>query len=407
MKRKLLPRHLSAEGAYSAGNNSMHSPRIFLSPPHLSGQEQANLAEVLATNWVAPAGPQLDQLEQSVAARLQMKHAAAVSSGTAALHLVVKHLDLAPGDEVLCSTLTFCASANPIVYEGATPVFIDSDRETWNMDPNLLEEELIACARRGKLPRAIVVVDIFGQSADLDAINAIAAQYAIPVIEDAAEALGATYQGRPAGNSAWASIVSFNGNKIITSGSGGALVSNDERLIERVRFLATQARDSAPHYEHSSIGYNYRMSNVLAAIGLAQLAVLDDRVAARRSNFEFYRRQLDELPGISFMPEASYGMCNRWLTVLQIDPSQFGATHEDIRLSLQQRNIESRPVWKPLHMQPVFAHCRCRGGHVAESLFARGLCLPSGSALTEAELKKVCEIVVTGQRNLNLMRYAG
>ncbi|MCE9556549.1 MAG: aminotransferase class I/II-fold pyridoxal phosphate-dependent enzyme [Planctomycetes bacterium] len=380
----------------------MHSPRIFLSPPHLSGQEQANLAEVLASNWVAPAGPQLDQLEKALAARLLMKHAAAVSSGTAALHLALRHLNLAPGDEVICSTLTFCASANPIVYEGATPVFIDSDRSTWNMDPNLLEEELRACASRHKLPRAIVVVDIFGQSADLDAINAIAAKYAIPVIEDAAEALGATYKGRPAGSAAWASIVSFNGNKIITAGGGGAIVSNDEQLIERSRFFATQARDPAPHYEHSSVGYNYRMSNVLAAIGLAQLDVLDDRVASRRRNFEFYQQHLGELPGVSFMPEARYGMCNRWLTVMQVDPSQFGATHEAIRLRLEQQNIESRPVWKPLHLQPVFSHCRCRGGHIAESLFASGLCLPSGSALTECELTKVCEIVESVQSNQEL-----
>jgi len=373
----------------------MTKPRIYLSPPHMSGQEQTLLAEVFASNWVAPAGPHLDQLEKSLAARLQMKYAAALSSGTAALHLAIRHLNLAPGDEVLCSTLTFCASANPIIYEGGAPVFIDSDRETWNMDPNLLEEELRDCARRGKPPRAVVVVDIFGQSADLDAILAIALRYEIPVIEDAAEALGSTYKGRPAGGSAWATILSLNGNKIITAGGGGALVSNDQHLIEEARFHATQARDPAPHYEHSRVGYNYRMSNVLAAIGVAQLNVLDKHVAARRNNFEAYRRRLENLPGISFMPEAEYGRSNRWLTVIQIDPTEFGATHEEIRLHLERENIESRPVWKPLHMQPVFAHCRRRGGKVAESLFGHGLCLPSGSALTAEDRAKVANGVIS------------
>jgi pyridoxal phosphate-dependent aminotransferase EpsN len=342
----------------------------------------------------------LEQLERNLAARLQMQHAAALSSGSAALHLAIRYLNLAPGDEVICSTLTFCASANPIVYEGGTPVFIDSDRETWNMDPNLLDDELRDGARRGKLPRAIIVVDIFGQSADLDAILSMASRYEIPVIEDAAEALGATYQGRPAGSSAWAAIVSFNGNKIITAGGGGALVSNDGRLVEDARFLATQARDPAPHYEHSRIGYNYRMSNVLAAIGVAQLEVLDDRVAARRRIFEFYRQRLGALPGISFMPEATYGVSNRWLSVIEVDTTQCGASPEDIRLHLERQNMESRPVWKPLHMQPVFAHCRCRGGAVAESLFDRGLCLPSGSAMTDAELTKVATAVTECPRFL-------
>jgi len=377
----------------------MHAPRIFLSPPHLSGRESDYLAEVLSSNWVAPAGPHLEQLELALAAQLGMKHAAAVSSGTAALHLALRYLNLQPGDEVCCSTLTFCASANPIVYERATPVFIDSDDHTWNMDPNLLETELRACARRRKLPRAIVVVDIFGQSADLDAINAIAANYEIPVIEDAAEALGATYKGRPAGSAAWASIISFNGNKIITAGGGGSLVSNDAQLIERARFWATQARDPGAHYEHSSIGYNYRMSNVLAAIGLAQLDVLDDRVKARQRNFQCYQHHLGHLPGVSFMPEASYGTSNRWLTVLQVDPARFGATHEDIRLRLERDNIESRPVWKPLHMQPVFAHCRRRGGRVAEKLFEGGLCLPSGSALSQFELTKIAAGVASVHRS--------
>lgn len=371
----------------------MKPSRIFLSPPHLSGQEQSRLVQALASNWVAPVGPMLDEFEQRMADYVGTSKALGLSSGTAAIHLALKCLRLQPTDEVLCSTLTFCASANPIVYEGGRPVFIDSDRSSWNMDPNLLEEELRECASRGKLPRAIIVVDIFGQSADMKAINGIAGQYGIPVIEDAAEALGATYMGSPVGSQAWTSIFSFNGNKIITTSGGGMLCSNDERVIDEARFLATQARDPAPHYEHSRIGYNYRMSNVLAAIGLSQLDVLDERVARRRAVFQEYQRCLAELPGIEFMPEATYGTGNRWLTVIQISPEQFGASPDAVRCLLEQQNIESRPVWKPLHMQPVFRGCRRRGGHVSEQLFRTGLCLPSGSSLRDEELARVTDCV--------------
>ncbi len=367
--------------------------RIYLSPPHMSGREQSYLAEAFDSNWVAPVGPQLEQFERRMAEYIGVRGAVAVSSGTAALHLTLRQLKLQADEEVICSTLTFCASANPIVYEGAQPVFIDSEPNSWNLDPNLLAEELASCAARGKLPRAIVVVDVFGQSADMDAILEIASRYEIPVIEDAAEALGATYKGRQAGASGWASFFSFNGNKIITASVGGMLCSDDEALLDQAKFLATQARDPAPHYQHSEIGFNYRMSNVLAAIGLGQLDVLDQRVAARRKNCDFYRRHLEDLPGISIMPEHLHGRSSRWLTVIQIDPEKFGASPEEIRSKLEAENIESRPVWKPLHLQPVFAGCRCRGGELAERLFRHGLCLPSGSALTEADLNRIVSTV--------------
>jgi len=373
--------------------NCTRLQRIYLSPPHMSGDEQALLSEVFELNWVAPAGPHLDQFESRMAKHIGVCGAVAVSSGTAALHLALRHLNLQPDDEVLCSTLTFCASANPIFYEGAQPVFLDSEPDSWNLDPNILAEELTCCSARGKLPRAVVVVDVFGQSADMDAIEEIASRYEIPVIEDAAEGLGATYKDRQAGSSGWASFFSFNGNKIITAGGGGMLCSNDQTLLDHAKFLSTQARDHSPHYQHSEIGFNYRMSNVLAAIGLGQLNVLEQRVEARRRNFEFYRQELEDISGISLMPEHSYGRSSRWLTVVQIDPETFGASSEEVRLKLEAENIESRPVWKPLHLQPVFAGCRKRGGALAERLFRNGLCLPSGSALTEADLARIVSAI--------------
>jgi dTDP-4-amino-4,6-dideoxygalactose transaminase len=298
-------------------------------------------------------------------------------------------------DEVLCSSLTFSASANPIVYQGARPVFVDSERASWNMDPALLAEELDRAGKLGKLPKAVVVVDLYGQSADQDPIRTACARWDVPIIEDAAEALGATYRGKACGSFGKLAVLSFNGNKIITTSGGGALLSDDQALIERARFLATQARDPAPHYEHSQIGFNYRMSNVCAAIGRGQLRVLDDRVAARRRNFERYRQGLASLPGVSFMPEASYGTANRWLTCLTIDAQRFGATREDVRLALAAHEIEARPVWKPMHLQPVFRGCRSVGGAVSEALFADGLCLPSGSNLADADIDEVIERVRT------------
>ncbi len=365
------------------------SQRIFLSAPDMSGQEQQYLAEAFDTNWVAPVGPHIDRFEAEFAERIGLKHAVAVSSGTAAMHLAIRHLDLKPGEEVFCSTGTFAATVNPVVYERGRPVFIDSDPATWNIDCHLLQDELERCAKRGKLPRAVIAVDLYGQCADWDALTDICDFYAVPLIEDAAEALGATYAGKPAGSFGWANIFSFNGNKIITTSGGGMLVTNDAALASHARFLATQARDPAPHYEHSQIGYNYRLSNLLAGVGRAQLRVLDERVTARRAIFDQYQAALGSEPGISFMPEAAYGRATRWLTCVVIDADQFGATREDVRLYLESQNIESRPVWKPMHCQPVFASCRRVGGEVCEQFFADGLCLPSGSSLTPSDIERV------------------
>ncbi|MDQ6859633.1 MAG: aminotransferase class I/II-fold pyridoxal phosphate-dependent enzyme [Verrucomicrobiota bacterium] len=373
-------------------------PRVYLSPPHMSGEELTLVEEAFATNWIAPLGPHVDAFEREVAAYVGVSHAAAVSSGTAALHLALRLLALAPGDEVICSTFTFAATANPILYEGARPVFIDSERGSWNMDPALLREELAECARRGRLPRAVIAVDLYGQCADYDSLGESCAEYGVPLIQDSAESLGATYKNQPAGGQGIFGIFSFNGNKIITTSGGGMLVSNDETLIERARFLSTQARDPAPHYQHSSLGFNYRMSNVLAAIGRGQLRALPDRVAARRHNFEMYREKLREVVGIEFMPLAPWGEGNFWLTCITIDPEQFGATREDVRLALEAHNIESRPLWKPLHLQPVFAGCRVRGGSVSEAAFERGLCLPSGSSLSAADRDRVVEILLDTPR---------
>jgi dTDP-4-amino-4,6-dideoxygalactose transaminase len=372
--------------------------RIYLSPPHMTGEELALIEDAFASNWIAPLGPHVEAFEQEFAQLVAVPHAVALSSGTAALHLALKVLGVGRGDEVLCSTLTFAASANPIVYEGAAPVFIDCDAQTWTMDPHLLREELAACAARGRLPKAVVVVDLYGQSADYEALNAVCAEYGVPIVEDAAEALGATYRGQPVGGFGLLGAFSFNGNKIITTSGGGMLVSADPRLVELARHLATQAREPAPHYEHTRIGYNYRLSNLLAAVGRAQLRALAERVAARRRNFETYVRLLGDLPGLTFMPEAPYGRCTRWLTCVLVEPRLFGASRDDIRLALERDNIESRPLWKPMHLQPVFSGCRARGGAVAEELFAKGLCLPSGSSLTASDIERIANIVSSVSR---------
>nr|WP_245302360.1 aminotransferase class I/II-fold pyridoxal phosphate-dependent enzyme [Symbiobacterium terraclitae] len=359
----------------------------------MTGSEAQYVQEAFATNWVAPLGPHVEAFEREFASTVGSPYALAVSSGTAGLHLALIEAGVGPGDEVLVSTLTFAASVNPICYLGARPVFIDSERTSWNMDPALLEEELERRARVGRLPKAVVLVHLYGQSADIDPIAAACARYEVPLIEDAAEALGATYKGRAPGTFGLAGVYSFNGNKIITTSGGGMLVSADEALVQHARKLATQARDPAPHYEHSEIGYNYRMSNVLAGIGRAQLQVLNDRVSARRRNFDLYRRALGDLAGLSFQEEAPWGLHTRWLTCVLIDPEEFGADREALRLALQAENIESRPVWKPMHLQPVFRDYPCVGGQVAEDLFRRGLCLPSGSSLTEADLDRVVDVV--------------
>lgn len=367
--------------------------RIYLSPPHMGEKERELLLDAFDSNWIAPLGPHVDAFEREFGEKVGGAHAAALSSGTAGLHLALVLLGVSRGDEVMVSSLTFSATANAVTYMGAVPVFIDSDRTSWNIDPGLLAQELDACGRRGKLPKAVIAVDLYGQCADYDPILEACARFGVPVIEDAAEALGATYEGMPAGSFGKAAIFSFNGNKILTTSGGGMLVSGDAKLIGKARFLATQARDPAPHYQHSEIGYNYRMSNLLAAVGRGQLTQLEDRIARRRNNFEYYRKALADLPGMEFMPEAPYGRCTRWLTCLTIDPAAFGATREDVRLALEAEDIEARPVWKPMHLQPVFKDCRVRGGGVSEEIFDKGLCLPSGSSLTEGDLERIVGIV--------------
>ena len=365
--------------------------QILLSTPHMGEQELKFVQEAFDTNWIAPVGPHINAFEEEFCQLTGAGYAAAVTSGTAAIHLALRLLNVERGDEIFCSTLTFIASANPIVYQGAKPVFIDSDRTSWNMNPDLLQEALQKRAKIGKLPKAVMLVHLYGQCADIDPIVKICQRYNVPLIEDAAEALGASYKDRCPGTFGTIGIYSFNGNKIITTSGGGMLVSDDKELVEKARFLATQARDPAPHYQHSEIGYNYRLSNILAGVGRGQLQVLSERVEARRRNFEIYEKALGHLPGIEFMPEADFGRATRWLTCLTIDPQAFGADREELRLKLAERKIESRPVWKPLHMQPVFAGCESIGGAIAEDLFARGLCLPSGSNLTDEDLERVIE----------------
>ncbi|MEG4804215.1 DegT/DnrJ/EryC1/StrS family aminotransferase [Microcoleus sp. ARI1-B5] len=367
--------------------------QILLSTPHMGELEQKFVREAFDTNWIAPVGPHVDAFEREFCDVVGSSHAAALSSGTAALHLALQLIGVGAGDEVFCSTLTFIATASPITYLGAKPVFIDSDRTSWNMNPDLLREALDKRAKLGKLPKAVAIVHLYGQSADIDPILEACNTYEIPLIEDAAESLGATYKKRSPGTFGKIGIFSFNGNKIITTSGGGMLVSDDPKLVEKARFLATQARDPAPHYQHTEIGYNYRLSNVLAGIGIGQLRVLEDRVQARRHNFEVYKQALGNLPGIEFMPEADFGRATRWLTCLTINPAAFGADREQVRLALANEKIEARPVWKPLHLQPVFSECECIGGAVAEELFERGLCLPSGSNLTEEDLERVTSAI--------------
>jgi len=368
-------------------------PRIYLSPPDIGPDEQVLVADAFASNWIAPLGPHVDAFEREFAQQIGTAHAVALSSGTAALHLALRQLGVCAGDEVFCSTLTFVASANPIVYEGGSPVFLDCERASWNLDPNILAEALRDRARKGKKPKALVLVHLYGQSANLDPIVALCEQYGVTLIEDAAEALGATHGGRPLGSRGLAGVFSFNGNKIITTSGGGMLVTNDAAFAAQSRFLATQARDPAPHYEHSQLGFNYRLSNVLAAIGRGQLRHLAAKVARRRAHFDYYQKTLGDLPGVQFMPEASWGRGNRWLTCLTIDPAAAGTDREKVRLALERENIEARPVWKPMHAQPLYARAARFGGTVAEELFAQGLCLPSGSNLSDADRARVAQQV--------------
>lgn len=368
--------------------------KIWLSSPHMGGKEQAYVNEAFATNWVAPLGPHVDAFEKGLAVFTGTQHAAALSSGTAAIHLALIMLGIKAGDEVLCQSFTFSASANPIAYQGAEPVFIDSEKETWNMCPVHLKAAIEDRLKKGKKPKAIIPVHLYGMPAKMEAIMSIAKEFGIPVIEDAAEALGSTINGKACGSFGDMGILSFNGNKIITTSGGGALISDSENYISKARFLATQARDAAPHYQHSHIGYNYRMSNVCAGIGLGQLEALPLRVQQRRANYSFYAEALKGLPGILFLPEPQGSFSNRWLTTITIDTKASGGiSRESVRLALEKDNIESRPLWKPMHLQPIFAQCAFYGDGVSEKLFDEGLCLPSGSNLLKADLERVAAII--------------
>jgi dTDP-4-amino-4,6-dideoxygalactose transaminase len=364
---------------------------IYLSSPHMGNDEMDFVKEAFETNWIAPLGPHVDAFEEAVANYVGDRHVAALSSGTAALHLALVMLGVGRDDEVLCQSFTFCGSANPIVYQGAVPIFVDSENETWNMDPDLLEHAIKDRIARGKKPKAIIYVHLYGMPAKVDEIRAVAGKYEIPLIEDAAEALGSRYFGKMCGSLGDMSAISFNGNKIITTSSGGALLSDDPTLIQRAKFLATQARDEAAHYEHSSIGFNYRMSNVCAGIGRGQMNVLEERVRLRRRNFDFYRREMGNIAEIKFLEEPEGFFCNRWLTTILVDP--INVTREDIRLMLIVNKIEARPLWKPLHLQPVYKDCISYTNGVSETLFKLGLCLPSGSNLTEDNLYDISRTV--------------
>lgn len=360
--------------------------RTYLSPPDLVPGDREAISRALDGGWIAPLGPEVDAFEEELAAVTGRSRCVALSSGTAALHLSLLLHGVGPGDRVLVSTLTFSATANAIRYTGAEPVFIDSDAATWNMDPALLETALADGEYAACLP-----VDIYGQCASYGEIVPLCEGQGVPIIEDAAEALGASYQGRPAGSFGGLAALSFNGNKIITTSGGGALVTDDEGRAERARFLATQARDPAPHYQHSEIGFNYRLSNILAALGRSQLADLDRRVEVRREHNAAYREALGDLPGVEFMPEAEGHFSTFWLTCLTVDPGEAGIDREQIRLHLENLDIESRPAWKPMHLQPVFADCKAYGGEVAGRLFADGLCIPSGSSLSSADRQRVID----------------
>ena len=362
---------------------------MFLSPPDVGELERSLLLDAFDSNWVAPLGPHVDAFEAELAARIDVPHAAALASGTAALHLALLVLGVGEGDDVLVSSFTFAATANAVAYVGARPVFIDSEASSWNIDPVLVAGELERRAATGRLPAAVIAVDLYGQCADYHPLVRACERYDVPLIEDAAEALGATYCGRPAGSFGTLGVFSFNGNKIITCGGGGALVGHDAGHIARARHLATQARDSAPHYQHSDIGYNYRLSNLLAAVARGQLSQLDDKVARRRSINRRYREHLEGVAGIEFMPVAPHGEPTNWLTCITVEAAEFGVDREVIRCRLEQCDIETRPTWKPMHLQPVFSDCPVVGGAVSERAFELGLCLPSGSAMTDSDVDRV------------------
>lgn len=366
--------------------------RIYLSPPDMSIEARERLLQAFDSNWIAPLGPHVDAFEQELAAYVGTADAAALSSGTAGLHLALVLLGVGPGDDVIVSDLTFAASANVVRYVGARPVFVDSDSATWTLDPDLLSEALDDCARRGKLPKAVIAVDLYGQCADYDRLSASCAKYEVPIIQDASESLGAQYRGKPAGAQGVIGVFSFNGNKIITTSGGGMLVSDRKDFVARARHLASQAREPQAYYQHVELGYNYRLSNLLAAIGSAQLRHLDGYVDQRRSVFEDYKRALGTTPGWHFMPEPTYARSTRWLTCALVDRNE-SYNRDTLLQSLARADIEARPLWKPMHLQPLYEGCPCYGGSVSERLFESGICLPSGSSLTKQDLARVLGVL--------------
>ena len=370
--------------------------KIWLSSPHMGTEELKNVQEAFATNWVAPVGPFINQFERDLSDYTEVKHTAVVQSGTAAIHLALRLLDVAKDDIVLCQSFTFIGTSNPITYQQAQPVFIDSEPETWNICPEALEIAIKHYLKLGKKPKAILVVHLYGMPAKMKEIGALADRYESPIIEDAAEALGSSIDGQACGSFGAFGILSFNGNKIITTSGGGALQSNDESVIAKARFLATQAKDNAPHYEHSTVGFNYRMSNIAAAIGVGQLQVLDDRVAARRANYKFYEDLLKNVDGVKFLEEPKGYISNRWLSCVLLEQSENKKlSPEDFRLHLEQDNIESRPLWKPMHMQPLYKGAAYFGGTIAKQLFRKGICLPSGSNLTSYDKERIQKSIQT------------
>jgi len=394
------PRASSYQHSHDAEGYRRAVDRLFLSPPDVGETERALLLEAFDSNWIAPTGPHVDAFEREFAARVGVAAAVALSSGTAALHLALLMLGVGPGDDVIVPTLTFVATANAVRYLGAQPVFVDADESTWNIDPALVDDELTERAQSGRVPAALVGVDLYGQCADWDAITASCSRHGVPVVEDAAEALGASYRGRAAGGLGMIGAFSFNGNKMITTSGGGMLVSDHVALVDHARKLATQARDPAPHYEHSELGFNYRISNLLAALGRGQLQFLDEKVARRRAIKRRYRDALETVPGIAFMPDAQSGEPSNWLTVLMVDEAAFGASPDDVRVHLESLDVEARPAWKPMHLQPLFVGYPRRGGRVAEEIFRTGLCLPSGSSMTDADVDRVVDGVLATSRHL-------
>lgn len=373
----------------------MADERIYLSPPDMSGAERTYLLEAFDSNWIAPVGPDLNAFEDTLGQLTGRAHVAALSSGTAGLHLALLLAGVTSGDEVLVSTFTFVATANAVLQCGAMPVFVDSSAADWNIDPDLVAEELAERSKHGRLPAAVVAVDLYGQCADYDRLEPVCAEYEVPLIADSAESLGGSRAGRPAGSRGLLATLSFNGNKIITTGGGGALVADDPALIDRARYLSTQARLPAPHYEHIDAGFNYRLSNVLAAIGRGQLERLPSMMQRRAEIYRRYEDVLGVLPGIDFMPIPEDSQPNRWLTVATVDPAQVGTDRETIRLALEAQNIEARPAWKPMHLQPLFADAESVGSAVSEYVFASGLCLPTGSSMSDAQFDRVLDVLAT------------